>query len=264
MTQNKLGQIGKLGTIILIIAGAIILYMFIAKFTAKSTFEESINVCRFSVVGQTATEVIPGIREKTSPFNIDCDKRYITFYNTKVELGLSPGNMQAIGTPANNNVKKFNRLTESTVNSVIAEEMRICWFEFGEGKIKVFANDDKAVSWKDDVCFVCSEINFEKSVEKEQFAGLIDYLKNTKIVEQDQTYYEYINGATDSKASWEEYNSGNKKIGMYNTLPYLDKSQQYAVVFKKDYDFFGKNGYYVEVVPTDKLNLGGVCDLQAS
>jgi hypothetical protein len=259
------GQMGQVAALILIIAGAIIIFMFISRFNNKATYEEVINTCRFSVTAQIATEKIPSLGSMKSPLDLNCEKRYIQFYNTRIELGLNPENTRPMTSMYNGQkISKFKTLTPYIVNQVVAEEMRICWFQFGEGKIPVFANDDKSFWWNDDVCFVCSEINFENTVETTQFTGLIDYMKTTTFDDTGTTYYEYINQATLSERSWEEYNQLDKHAAMLYTPFIMEKGKQYVVVFYKDYDSLlqGKNAYYVEVLSQDKLNT--LCEVQAS
>jgi len=41
--DNKKGQVGKLAAIILILAGAIIMYMYLTQFMGKNTFTEAIK-----------------------------------------------------------------------------------------------------------------------------------------------------------------------------------------------------------------------------
>ena len=84
--KNKKGQYSQVMILLIILASAIIILLFITKFVTKSTIDESINACRLSVMTQAATTY--GIITKTSPLDINCDKRYVNFYNTRAELGL--------------------------------------------------------------------------------------------------------------------------------------------------------------------------------
>ena len=227
---NNKGQVGKVVEIILIIAGAIILYLFIAQVTVKTTFDESINTCRFSVIAQVATELKPGLTGAKSPFGINCDKRYINFYNTKVQLGLSPTNMQP--RPINvegQKVNKFSTLTDFTVDQVVAEEMRICKYEFVDGKEDIFTNNDYLLNSKD-VCFICTEIRFV-DVKKESFDTLLDYTKKTTFDDTKVTYFDYLTQNTLYNTSmWiQPFFAKTEPFSNLN----IDTSKSYAVFVKK-------------------------------
>lgn len=71
----------------------------------------------------------------------------------------------------------------------IAELMRDCWWQFGEGKRDPFKG-----SWTDltTVCFVCSKFRFETedSISEKEF---VDFLKNNKLT--NTSYHEYLKGS---------------------------------------------------------------------
>jgi hypothetical protein len=269
--DNKKGQVGKLAAIILILAGAIIMYMYLTQFMGKNTFTEAINICRLSVLGQVATETkldmtISGAK---SPFSISCEKRYVNFYNTKVELGLNPSNMKPLTVDVGGKkITKFKSLTDTVVDQVIAEEMRTCKYEFGDGKAEIFTNDEKL---KDSirVCFVCSEINFDKTVEKKAFDSLITYTNKTTFSDEGITYFNYLTETTvyDNTMWWQPtYKPESDKDAYYNNLT-IDTSQPYVVVVSKwtiaPLDLWHwKNAINVQVIPAKYLN--SWCALQAS
>jgi hypothetical protein len=180
-----------------------------------------------------------------------------------VELGLNPEHMKPIKLNyEGQTITKFDGLDEYLVNQVVAEEMRICWFEFGEGKIKVMVNDNNPFAGKN-VCFLCSEIQFEDGVKIEEFKGLIDYLENTKY-DDTKTYYEYFNQDSISKDTWENYiNDEDNPAKMTDIV--LNKTKTYGVVFIRDQRFLSKDGYYVELVElSPNRTINKVCDIQAS
>ncbi|MGV8086311.1 MAG: hypothetical protein ACP5N1_01645 [Candidatus Woesearchaeota archaeon] len=193
--NNKKGMTAQLGLLIIILISAIVIFMFITKFTSKSSFEQAITTCRMSVIAQYATEIAPSISGKKSPFDINCERRYIQFYNNRVELGLSLENMKQLPIRLEGKkVTRFNSLNEFVVNQVIAEELRICKFQFADGKIEVFGNND---AWSgQDICYVCSEINFDPKIGKKNFDTLIEYTKKTKYGSENITYYEYLTQET--------------------------------------------------------------------
>jgi hypothetical protein len=275
----KKGQMGKTVSIILILAGAIILYIFVAKVAAKSTYEQSINACRLSVIAQSGTEVMPTIGGVKSPFDVNCDRRYVTFYNTKVELGLNPENMKPIPVLYNaRKTTKFRSLSDSVVNSVIAEEMRICKYQFADGRIDIFTNDDSTVG-TDKVCFVCSEISFSDNVEKKEFTTFLEYTQKTKF-DGRTTYYNYLTENTlrnnsmwiqpiigESGSYGEEYS--NLMKSNYNLI---DSSQKYYILIQKFNEGNILEGYsvanawddpiFIAILPAEKI--GDYCEYQAS
>jgi len=231
MYKQKKGQIGKIVEVVLIIAGAIVLYLFIAQVTAKSTFDEAIHTCRFSVVAQVATELRPGWTGSKSPFNVNCEKRYINFYNTKVELGLSQTNMKL--RPINIEGKKMNSfktLTDFTVDQVIAEEMRICKYQFADGQEEIFVNNDYVGNSKN-VCFICTEIRF-MDVKKSSFDTLVDYTEKTTFDESRVTYFDYLTQKTIYNISmWIQPFFDPEKYPLGNLT--IDTTKSYAVIINQ-------------------------------
>ncbi|MGV8172328.1 MAG: hypothetical protein ACP5OA_06575 [Candidatus Woesearchaeota archaeon] len=284
-THNKKigtkGQMGQLVVLILIIAGAIVIYAFIAKFVGKSTYEEAINTCRFSVIAQSATELGPSGSGWKSPLDINCEKRYISFYNTKVMMGLSPTNMKLLPISMNGQrMTKFRSLTEYAVYQVIAEEMRICKFEFADGKVEIFTNDEKTFDTQN-VCFVCSEINFEDTVNQRVLEDFREFTEKTRISNDDKTYFEYLTEDTVmGNPMWSQ--PSFKPTYPYGNLS-IDTSKSYVVVVRKysssNLDFLYKGilldslidkimpllkggPLTVSIIPASDVNK--YCDLQAS
>jgi hypothetical protein len=280
--MNRKGQFAQVMTLMLIVAGAIVMLLFVTKFATRSTMEESTNACKLSVVTQSATAF--GMVSKTSFLDINCDKRYVNLYNTKVEIGLSLENMNLVQVDyGNRKVKKFSRLNEFVVDQVVSEELHICKNEFGDGKIKIFPNDESGIFSDKNVCFVCSEITFEKTVDKQVFTKLLDYTKQTKFSSQgnaqSNTYYDYLTEQTVfNESMWEQATA--KIDPAYNNLS-IDTSKKY-LVFVKKYSYSGtknvalnalipfrqyaigekKDSISVGVIPADDINK--YCDIQAS
>jgi hypothetical protein len=243
---------------ILIVAGAIILLLFITQFSSKATYEESINTCRFSVLAQVATELKPGLSGAKSPLDINCDKRYVKFYNTKVELGLNPENMKPKEIQIEGEkTKRFKVLTDQVVNQVIAEELRICKFQFADGKVAIFTNDEHFFADKA-VCFVCSEITFS-NLNTQKIESLIEYTKKTSFDDTGTTYYDYLTEETVyGNSMWLEPEENPDSL-------IIDTSKKYAVYvwrYNRAHLSLYKNGIRVNIRPYDELN--NVCNLQAS
>jgi hypothetical protein len=238
------------------------------KFAATANTKSSIDACRLSVIAQSSTKLQVGLASRTSPLDINCNKRYVNFYNTRVEIGLDPDNTKIAPVYyENSKVSKFLELNDFIVNQIVAEEMRTCWYEFGEGKLEVFVGDkDKGILAPNDVCFVCSELNFRSdNIKTEKFSGLIPYMKETSLNnENGLSYYSYFNAPSLSKVTWEEYNNDATVIesgASINNLE-IDKTNKYLVIFHKDYDILGKSGFYLQLIPANIVNT--VCQVQAS
>ena len=216
----------------------------------------AIDTCRFSVIAQSGTATAM----TKSPLDVSCKTRYLDFTNTQVKEGLSPDKKSAIKVFYNGKtITTFPELNDYIVNQVVAEEMRICYFQFGEGKVKdLFANNDDSIGNKDDVCFICTQINFDKTIGSKTVKGFIDYINRTEVNGKGYTYLEYFDAPSESENTWSEFT--NK---IYDNNPsdkmVFDTSQTYDVVFRKDYDIFSKNGYYIYFIPMDQLN--NVCDI---
>lgn len=270
--RNKIGQFSQVMILMLILASAIVLLLFVTKFVTRSTIDESISACRLSVMTQAATSF--GIISKTSPLDINCDKRYVNFYNTRAELGLSLENMNPINIDyGDHKAKKFSELNEFIVDQVVAEELRVCKFEFGDGKIDIFPNDKSGMLTGKNVCYICSEINFKPGVGSQKFTNLVDYTKKTTFTEQGVTYYNYLTEVTvQDNNMWSQPTYDPtiwEKIfpkGNYNNLE-IDSNQAYIVFVEKaqssklDLLHWGRP-IWVAMVPAKDINI--YCDLQAS
>jgi hypothetical protein len=225
--KSRSGQMSHVASMLLVVAGAIIMLLFLTKFMGKATFEEAINTCRFSVMTQVASEVQPGLTGKKSPLDINCEKRYVRFYEHKVELGLNPEGMKPMAIDfEGEKIKKFSDLTDHVVNQVIAEELRICKYQFADGKVEIFGNDDAFWIGKKSICFVCAEIDFEPTVKQKSFNTLVEYTNKTTFDDTGITYYDYMT---------EKNMYGNymwKGIGGLNNLN-IDTSKKYAIYIWK-------------------------------
>lgn len=176
MIKEKKGiGAGALAVIILTLSIFVILIFFTDIFTGILKRGGDIEVCRLSVLAQARTKVVG-----KTPISLECSRRQVKFFNNKVEI----------------NGKKepkydFKELDDEVVNKVIAEELRLCWYMMGEGKIDVFRQD--IAIFGDRVCTICSEVSFDKKVNKnKKFNGLVNYLKGNKIQGQDVYYFDYL------------------------------------------------------------------------
>jgi hypothetical protein len=277
MQKHKKGQQSHTINLILIVGSAIVLLLFFGGWMLTRDGEDKIKTCQLSVITQAGTSF--GIIDKDSPFDINCNKRYVTFYNTKVELGYSPEDMDPIPVKrGNTQSKKFTELNELIVNQVIAEELRICKFQFGDGKIDLFPNDDRRFLGKS-TCFVCSEISFETGSKEKVFTELKEFTKQTTYSDEGISYYDYLTEQTRFNASmWEQ--AVLTEETEYSTMP-ISTSQKYLIYVERYKHGKGKillwtsvPGIVINILTRDKdsisvgivpdKNINDICDIQAS
>lgn len=90
---------------------------------------------------------------------------------------------------------------KNEVYSALAEEMASCWWQFGAGEIDYIGSE--AFGGKN-YCSLCSNVRFDESLKEIFPDGEIDkddfyknYLKDTKMPGQEETYSEYLLGLKD-------------------------------------------------------------------
>jgi hypothetical protein len=253
---NKKSEMNVIVMFIILIVSALALSVVYFKFTSTADLNRAVEVCRMSVLTQSKTEFIG-----SSLFSIECNTRYVVFEKDKVNRGLNPESLKTSTILYNGKkINSFKQLNDYIVDQVVAEEMRICYYEFGEGKVTVFANNDATLD--DNVCFICAKISFK--VSGQEFKGIYDYMDKTYIKDLSMTYIQYLNQPSLSEANWTTFS--NK---LYDDRPRegmkIDSDKSYIVVFRKDYDLMSKNGYYVYLLPSTELNKksGFKCDIIA-
>lgn len=270
-------------SIILVIALGILLLIIIGKYIAQQSLKAAINVCQVSALAQANTKLIKNPLGDTSPFSLECDTRYVNLYNNKVEIGLNPSRTKVQSIWYNNEkVTKFAALDDYIVNQVVAEEMHICFYEFGEGKIDVFDTSMteggavKSLFSGNDVCFLCSEISFMDDVPKDKtFTGFMDYISKTYIGtgnEKKVTYLQYFNQPGLGKVNWTTFikyiNDDKIVFSTKNNYAVVFTKQDMrlrtlwsilSLVIKADNANNVYNNYYAYVIPVSELN--NRCDM---
>jgi len=161
--------------VILVLALVILLSMGPLSSTIVSTLKRGSDVekCRISAIAQSKTKVAG-----TSIISLKCPRRQLTFYDNRVVVN---GKMMR--------KYDFDKLDDETVNKIIAEELRLCWYKMGEGEYDVFKQNIIA---HDKVCVVCTEIDFDEDVKQEKFLGLVDYLEKETMPNSKLTYQKYL------------------------------------------------------------------------
>lgn len=180
-------------TIIAIAAATLVLIVWYISFHGSINDTKDIEACRTSVQAYAASMGdTPGADFHL--FDIDCQRRVITFTEDKVEL--NGKNHRYFDISSAKTKKSYSDLTSDIVNSVAASEMSTCWYQFLEGKVRWsneidIGNDNTA-------CYVCSEIRFEEDygVSAEPF---FDFLKMTEsrpypkpFNEERPLYFDYL------------------------------------------------------------------------
>jgi len=264
IARKKQGMENQLLIIILILAAAIVIFIVLTKYITSTNANGEIEICKLSVVTQSATEIKPGMTGWKSPLDLNCAKRYINFYDTKVEQGMSPYNTKPLTIDYDGKkVTKFNGLSDMVVDQVVAEELRICKYQFGDGKIDIFPNNEKLFEGQK-VCFVCSEINFKPTVQKQIFSNLVDYTKKTTYAKAGKTYYNYLTEKTIyDNPMWDQPTlPGDKPLSNLN----FDKSKPYLVFVEKysrsTVDVLQKEGIWIIIAPASDIN--NYCDVIAN
>lgn len=160
--------------IILIVSFAVILYFIFALDLGQTTDEE---ICRNSVVLRS-NAVLPG-----GSVSLDCKQRYVCI--------TGDGSCEQMTNP-----KKIEVESEEEVYLALAEEMRACWWMFGEGTLNYVGDDFTHNNY----CSICAQIAFDDSLRAiEAFSvgvldkdRLYDFLTENTIQGSDETYSEYI------------------------------------------------------------------------
>lgn len=267
-------------TMSLVIIVALVILIVGQKIFVSYGASGALEVCRASVLSQAKISA-GGV----SPLSLDCQRRYIDISEDHVEFGNEPDNTKTIPVLVNGVKKKnFAKLDSDILNYVLAEEMKTCWYQFGEGQVNVFPNNMPTSGFQPDpddvVCFICSQINFDKSVANKKFPGLMNYLNDNYIPEKKYTYREYFNGPSLSKFTWDQL-TGEGIFDYFEKSPSgditIDTSKDLSVIFYKEFDTSRLNElgkklvdlgskktdiYYVFVIPTDRVE--DVCEIQAS
>lgn len=172
---------GTLVVIILLVLSLIILIPVIYSQGDVVLAATDRYICKLSAVAKYLTT----IQVKESSFNLNC-KTHDVEIKTRYDL--------------------------EKVNQIIANEMRLCWWQLGEGKLDFYS---RLAFWSPTKCVICSKITSEDSIEVDQ-KKFEDFLNNNKVSFNSQnTYSEYFSRAKNAKISY----GGREKILVSNDAP---------------------------------------------
>ena len=199
--QMEMDTFGKL-TLILVMIILIISIWAIVKAAFFSHEDSGVErvVCRESVLRQAATRGTGGnwiqmLFKRKSIFDIDCPQYLITFYNDRVAIKSATGDEQKYPVLYQGGVvKDFKGLKDEMVNYVVSNEIRLCWYQFQEGKMDIFNKALGDVMDDEKVCFICDQITFDQTSfqENQEFKGLWDYIHSTENSRIKRTVYDYL------------------------------------------------------------------------
>jgi hypothetical protein len=167
--------VSTLAVLILFLSIFLVLIAFTGGIKNFLQERSDVEVCRLSAIAQAKTK--PAGLDVTK-VSLKCPRRQVKFFEDRVEI--NGKRMRKY---------KFNKLDSNTVNKVVAEELRLCWYMMGEGELNVFRAN---LVVNENACVICSEIGFDKSVGKQTFSGLVDFLKTEKIPNSDEYYIDYL------------------------------------------------------------------------
>ncbi|MBU0665817.1 MAG: hypothetical protein ABIC91_01370 [Nanoarchaeota archaeon] len=201
--MNKKGlMLSKSVNLFLYGAIFIILVIIVGMIIINLTKGNSREDCRLSMLMKTATtvEVAGGFAGVNSPISDSCPRYFVKFSKTKAEIRKGT---KAFDTVKYDKLTKDNELTNDIVNKLVAEELRGCWYQFGAGKMDAFWIPSKLYlinDWSNNekVCFICSEIEFEKQdFNSINYDGFYDYLQEHDILGttkqgDGETLYSYL------------------------------------------------------------------------
>ncbi|MFH1174709.1 MAG: hypothetical protein V1725_06240 [archaeon] len=229
-----------LATVIMAVIIAVLLLGMLAYSIATIKKFEDRDKCRLTSWAQANSQYQPGIAGiiPGPKFDLglrqDCPTYYVTFTKDKVTERKSNSDdtevLSVYDSTRGKLVQKYKQLTPDMVNSVVAEQMRYCYYQFWEGKVPVFYNKytdinvlstiafgvvGVALTHANNVrCFPCAELHFSDSVDydsnkgsglsvqnlpetqlppSENTASIGYYLVNRKGKNMNSTYFDYLN-----------------------------------------------------------------------
>ncbi|RME52034.1 hypothetical protein D6783_06045 [Candidatus Woesearchaeota archaeon] len=177
--------------LILFLVGFIILAGVVIKVLPSILKASDREACILSIQARKYTTIGPF----QSPISPECETFYATVKDKELELYTLQVNklLRFLNKEGKHVVKrkKYDALTEDELYPLLAEELRLCWYQFLQGKQPILK--EEFLSWGNNerFCFICDEITFE-TTKLRQFDNFLDYLKNTSIKGGTTTYYDYI------------------------------------------------------------------------
>ena len=251
MIQGKKGEVEAQKvtmSLLILIVIVLVLAFFSARVFDWMTSKGDVESCRLSVV---ASGKISDVSLGISTLDLECPRKTIV---------LSPESY-TVDESEKDYASEDEEDYSENVKQVFADEMRECWYKMGEGEVDMF--DDNILYGFDDICVVCSHIEFEHPSE-ESVGNFATYLQETAIplsVQQQEgiTYYNYIYRQSPIGECSQFSSTGN--IGITNNGE-IDTSKPYDILFKAHhYEFLGVDYQCNSILvgPTETIAQAG-CD----
>ena len=158
------------------------------------------QVCKFSVEKQattrgTAGNIVQLTNQQKSIVDINCPRYTVNFYDNKATIESVDMDEQKYQIPYQGDViTKFDELNSDMVNYVVSNEIRLCWYQFHEGKLDILNKAAWDTFDNEKVCFICNEIVFdhESLGTGTKFDGFWEYIHEVPNPEMEQTVYKYL------------------------------------------------------------------------
>ena len=129
-------------------------------------------------------------------------------------------------------------INQNKAHKIIVEEMYKCWDKVGAGKIDPFSNwKDQWVLGEDSLCLICSTVIFDEQLidfmkgSNQYITSPLRYLKETKILGREETYFEYFNNAQTISLTMDEIQKIENTILLPNSLILVN-------MYRKEYKNF--------------------------
>ncbi len=197
-SKKSMNTFTVLSAAVLMAVILIILITFLWRVSAKSDEQALDQRCRTSVISYAKLNSLPSVPfhqgSNAKASDIDCPTRFVT-------------------------IKKKLRPNEK--RKLIADLMYKCWWQFGEGRLRLFRADSKQY------CHMCAMFQFEDKTDSVE--GMPFYLMTQRLpLKRDNrypTYYEFITGNMPSndllekvKSKGSFYFTGDKRYAVFFTF----------------------------------------------
>lgn len=167
MFKNKLANVTYIFSLIVVLVISFFIYLsFFSNISGGIVSETDDLLCRSLIAGKDFSKAGMGIffYELSNRCKIDVIGKY----------------------------DKLDLREENKSFKIISDEMKRCWYRYGEGKYDFLSEWDSEGKW----CFICGSISLEENNHKVSFNKLIKWTKNNKLEltnGSSKSYYDYIN-----------------------------------------------------------------------
>lgn len=192
--REKKGELtsSQIITIVIAIAGFIVILIFLALLYDEGTREDDRELCRLSILARATT---PDIVQANVPLNCNTEKICIS------ESGKRDACEQFVGEedvfPVK--LKGDDEDKKTKIEETLANSMYYCWSMTGQGKLDLFAKASEQFvgSTGESSCIICSRVAFAGDVNETilEQVSVDDYMREKKIPlpGSTQTYWDAFN-----------------------------------------------------------------------